>query len=148
MPSIGQYVASTAILASSANAFYSPAPMSMPTRFRTGRSTATSTQKLSMVLVDKPGNGENRMTETGFAEPLVEKKEFPGTSHGYQWVIKEALNEKKLNNFEKTKKAKPGLLVFDELEELAAQAKAKGGAQNLDEADINIRLKWMGLFHR
>ena len=58
------------------------------------------------------------------------------------------LQPAKLNNFEKTKKEKPGLLIFDELEELAAQAKAKGGAQNLDEADINIRLKWLGLFHR
>jgi hypothetical protein len=146
MPSISQYVAATAVLAGSANAFYSPAAISMPTRLRTIR--ATGPQKLSMVLVDKPGNGENRMTETGFAEPLVEKKEFPGSTHGYQWVIKESLNEKKLNNFEKTKAAKPGLMIMDELEELAAQAKAKGGAQNLDEADINIRLKWMGLFHR
>ena len=146
MPSISKYVAATAVLAGSANAFYSPSAIFMPTRLRTVR--ATGPQKLSMVLVDKPGNGENRMTETGFTEPLVEKKEFPGSTHGYQWVIKESLNEKKLNNFEKTKAAKPVLMIMDELEELAAQAKAKGGAQNLDEADINIRLKWMGLFHR
>ena len=65
-----------------------------------------------------------------------------------QWVVKDDLNEKKLNMHEKTKKAKPGLQIMDELEDLAAQARAKGGAQNLDEEDINVRLKWMGLFHR
>jgi|LauGreDrversion2_3_1035106.scaffolds.fasta_scaffold64084_2 hypothetical protein len=66
-----------------------------------------------------------------------------------QWVVKDdLLAESKLNSYEKTKKAKPGLAVMDTLEELAAQAKAKGGAQYLDEEDINIRLKWLGLFHR
>jgi len=103
---------------------------------------------VQMVLVGKPGTGENRMTETKFDQPLVEKKEFPGTIHGYQWVVKDDLNEKKLNMHEKTKKAKPGLQIMDELEDLAAEERAKGGAQNLDEEDINVRLKWMGLFHR
>jgi hypothetical protein len=145
MPSTSHYVAATAVLAGTANAFMAPGPLGLPAR---PRAIASGAQRLSMVLVDKPGNGENRMTPSGFSEPLVERKEFPGTTHGYQWVIKDTLNEKKLNNFEKTKKDKPGLLIFDELEELAEQAKAKGGAQNLDEADINIRLKWMGLFHR
>lgn len=65
-----------------------------------------------------------------------------------QWVVKDDLNDKKLNMHEKTKKAKPGLQIMDELEDLAAEARAKGGAQNLDEEDINVRLKWMGLFHR
>jgi len=66
-----------------------------------------------------------------------------------QWVVKDdLLVESKLNSYEKTKKAKAGLAVMDTLEELAAQAKAKGGAQYLDEEDINIRLKWLGLFHR
>jgi sulfite reductase beta subunit-like hemoprotein len=66
-----------------------------------------------------------------------------------QWVVKDdLLVESKLNSYEKAKKAKAGLAVMDTLEELAAQAKAKGGAQYLDEEDINIRLKWLGLFHR
>jgi hypothetical protein len=65
-----------------------------------------------------------------------------------QWVIKDSLDPKKLNMHEKTKLAKPGLKIMEELESLAAQAKEKGGAHNLDEEDINVRLKWMGLFHR
>ena len=43
--------------------------------------------------------------------------------------MKSDLDEKKLNMHEKTKKAKPGLIIMDELEELAKQASAKGGAQ-------------------
>ena len=80
--------------------------------------------------------------------PLTERKEFPGTLHGYQWVVRDVVAEKKLNAPEKLKKAKPGLQIMDELEALAEEAKAKGGAQFLDEDDINSRLKWMGLFHR
>jgi ferredoxin-nitrite reductase len=152
MPSTSHYVAATAVLASSASAFIAPAPMGLPARQGHGGGrappTAVGARKLSMVLVDKPGSGKNRMTETAFTEPLVEKKEFPGSLHGYQWVVKDSLPDKKLNMHEKTKKAKPGLQIMEELEDLAQQAKDKGGAQNLDEEDINVRLKWMGLFHR
>ncbi len=44
-------------------------------------------------------------------------------------MITEALNEKKLSLQEKVKVAKPGLAILEELEALAAEAKAKGGAQ-------------------
>ena len=82
MPTTSQCVAATAILAGSASAFMAPQPMALQNR---GRVTTQSRAKsLKMVLVDKPGTGENRMTPTAFGEPLVEKKEFPGTIHGYQ----------------------------------------------------------------
>ena len=73
------YAAATAILAGSASAFVAPAPLGLPARHC--RSPAAGVQ---MVLVGKPGTGKNRMTETKFDQPLVEKKEFPGTIHGYQ----------------------------------------------------------------
>ena len=61
------------------------APQPMALQKRGGRVTTQSRAKsLSMVTVDKPGTGENRMTPTAFGEPLVEKKEYPGTIHGYQ----------------------------------------------------------------
>jgi hypothetical protein len=145
MPSTQHYVAATAILAGSASAFVAPAPLGLSAR-RLGRAPATGLHSTKM---EKPGTANNRMTETKFDVPLVEKREFPGTIHGYQWVVKDdLLVESKLNSYEKAKKAKAGLAVMDTLEELAAQAKAKGGAQYLDEEDINIRLKWLGLFHR
>jgi hypothetical protein len=82
MPTTSQCVAAAAILAGSASAFMAPQPMALQNR---GRVTTQSRAKsLKMVLVDKPGTGENRMTPTAFGEPLVEKKEFPGTIHGYQ----------------------------------------------------------------
>jgi ferredoxin-nitrite reductase len=96
----------------------------------------------------KPGTGENRMTTTGFKVPLVEKVSVP-SSQGYEWKVKaDVLDAKKLNMQEKVKLAKPGLSIIDELEKLAAEAKEKGGAQHLDDDDITLRLKWMGLFHR
>ena len=48
---------------------------------------------------------------------------------GYEYVITDALNEKKLSLQEKVKLAKPGLAILEELEALAAEAKEKGGAQ-------------------
>jgi hypothetical protein len=39
--------------------------------------------------------------------------------------------------------------MLDELKALAAEAKAKGGAQHCDDQpSVNLRLKWLGLFHR
>ena len=148
MPTTCQYAAATAVLAGElASAFIAPAPA--PAGLQRARAVRQAAPRLSMELDHgKPGTGKNRMTDTGFAEPLVERKEFPGTLHGYQWVVKDVVAEKKLNAPEKLKKAKPGLQIMDELEALAEEAKAKGGAQFLDEDDINSRLKWMGLFHR
>lgn len=48
---------------------------------------------------------------------------------GYEYTIIEDLQEKKLNLQEKVKLASPGLSVMQRLEDLAALAKEKGGAQ-------------------
>lgn len=76
MPTTSQCVAATALLAGTASAFVAPQPMRSQ--------SLMGSRKLGMALVDKPGTGENRMTPTGFGEPLVEKKQFPGMAHGYQ----------------------------------------------------------------
>jgi ferredoxin-nitrite reductase len=106
---------------------------------------------LSMSIAEgkKVGTGNNRMTETGFSQPLVKKIEV-SHSAGYEYVVVDELNEKKFSPQEKIKKAKPGLAVLDELEMLAEEAKKVGGAHNMKgfEQDVNVRLKWLGLFHR
>jgi len=89
------------------------------------------------------------MNDDGFVEPLVQRVELPDVSHGFEYQIKtDKLNMKKLNAFEKVKIAKGGMRIIDDIEKLAAEAKEKGGAEFLDQDDINIRLKWLGLFHR
>lgn len=50
---------------------------------------------------------------------------------------------KKLNKFERFKAKKDGLAVRDELEALV-----RAGWENIDEDDLNHRLKWLGLFFR
>lgn len=49
----------------------------------------------------------------------------------------------KLNKVEKVKAAKDGLAVKDELEHFA-----QIGWENVDKADLEVRLKWLGLFFR
>jgi hypothetical protein len=52
-----------------------------------------------------------------------------GYGSKFEYVITDALNEKKLSIQEKVKLAKPGLAILEELEALQAEAIAKGGAQ-------------------
>ena len=49
----------------------------------------------------------------------------------------------KLNKVEKVKAAKDGLAVRDELEKLVEQ-----GWENMDKGDLEVRLKWLGVFFR
>lgn len=130
-----------------ADAFMAPMAPGAP-KLSMRRQGATS---LSMSIKEekKVGTGNNRMTDTGFTEPLVERVEYP-SSHGFEYVVKDVLNEKKFSKQEKVKKEKPGMSIFDELETLAAEARRVGGADKMVgfEADVNVRLKWLGLFHR
>jgi len=104
---------------------------------------------MAATAVDKPGTGKNRMTDTGFSQPLVERVELPGTTQGFEYRVRSDLEEKKLNMQEKVKFEKAGLTALDMLKDLAAEAKAKGGAQHCDDQpSVNLRLKWLGLFHR
>jgi ferredoxin-nitrite reductase len=53
------------------------------------------------------------------------------------------LEGKKLNKIEQNKAAKDGLLVGSEIEEFA-----RLGWENVDETDLQLRLKWYGMFWR
>lgn len=131
----------------SADAFM-PAP-AMPANNRASRRAMPLSGLTMVAAVNKPGTGKNRMTESGFSQPLVERVELPGTTQGFEYRVKSDLDPKKLNMQEKVKVEKPGLSALDELQKLADEAKAKGGAQHCDDQpSVNLRLKWLGLFHR
>ena len=53
------------------------------------------------------------------------------------------LENKKLNKIEQNKAAKDGLLVGNEIEEFA-----RIGWEEVDETDLQLRLKWYGMFWR
>ena len=53
------------------------------------------------------------------------------------------LNDKKLNKIEKQKAEKDGLKIFEELDDYALK-----GWEEMDEVDLQMRLKWYGLFWR
>ena len=53
------------------------------------------------------------------------------------------LENKKLNKIEQNKASKDGLLVGDEIEEFA-----RIGWEEVDETDLQLRLKWYGMFWR
>ena len=53
------------------------------------------------------------------------------------------LEDKKLNKIERNKAAKDGLLVGNEIEEFA-----RVGWEEVDETDLQLRLKWYGMFWR
>jgi len=53
------------------------------------------------------------------------------------------LNDKKLNKIEKQKAEKDGLKIFEELGDYALK-----GWEEMDEVDLQMRLKWYGLFWR
>ena len=53
------------------------------------------------------------------------------------------LEGKKLNKIEQNKAAKDGLLVGSEIEKFAQL-----GWENVDETDLQLRLKWYGMFWR
>ncbi len=57
--------------------------------------------------------------------------------------MKSYLEGKKLNNIEKNKAQKDGLELGSELEELA-----KVGWEKIDKTDLELRLKWYGMFWR
>jgi len=56
---------------------------------------------------------------------------------------------KKANNFEKVKRAKCGSNMWTEVHELSALLKeGKSTFEELNLDDVEVRLKWAGLFHR
>ena len=84
-----------------------PSP-AVPSGRATRRAMPLAGLSMASTAVNKPGTGKNRMTETGFAQPLVERVELPGTTQGFEFKVRDDLDEKKLNMQEKVKKEKPG----------------------------------------
>ena len=58
-------------------------------------------------------------------------------------VMKSYLQEKKLNKIEQNKATKDGLLIGKEIENFA-----KIGWEEMDKTDLELRLKWYGMFWR
>ena len=56
---------------------------------------------------------------------------------------KKYLADKKLNKIEKNKQIKDGLEVFNQIEDFA-----KTGWEEMDKTDLELRLKWFGMFWR
>mmetsp|Transcript_18000 Transcript_18000/g.44334 ORF Transcript_18000/g.44334 Transcript_18000/m.44334 type:complete len:615 (+) Transcript_18000:9-1853(+) len=69
---------------------------------------------------------------------------------GADFVPKDVLEGAKgTNKFEKVKNAKDGTAAWTEVHELSAKLRAGETTwEDLDLDDINLRLKWAGLFHR
>jgi ferredoxin-nitrite reductase len=62
---------------------------------------------------------------------------------------RETATQKKINPFEKVKNKKCGSRMWTEVHELSAMLKAGTHTfADLDLDDVDIRLKWAGLFHR
>ncbi|XP_064981693.1 ferredoxin--nitrite reductase, chloroplastic-like [Musa acuminata AAA Group] len=76
-------------------------------------------------------------------EPRVEERE------GGYWVLKEKYREG-INPQEKVKLAKEpmSLVLEDGIRELAAKSMEEIDATKVHKDDIDVRLKWLGLFHR
>ena len=72
---------------------------------------------------------------------LVEIAHFSGIGGGESAMSVEA--KVKLNKVEKAKAEKDGLAVKDELEDFAQM-----GWENVDKTDLEVRLKWLGIFFR
>ena len=64
-------------------------------------------------------------------------------------AAREKAADKKANKFEKIKTAKCGSNMWTEVHELSALLKeGKYTFEELNLDDVNVRLKWAGLFHR
>lgn len=80
--------------------------------------------------------------EEGRVEPRVEERD------GY-WVVKEKFREG-INPQEKVKIEKEPMKLFMEngIEELSKLSMDQIDASKLNKDDVDVRLKWLGLFHR
>jgi len=74
--------------------------------------------------------------------------ELSGLQHLSEAARERAL-DKKANNFEKVKRAKCGSKMWTEVHELSALLReGKSTLEELNLDDVEVRLKWAGLFHR
>ena len=119
--------------------FLPPSPHATPassSRRRNGRARAA----VSMPSLSPPATGE---VPAERLEPRVEERE------GGYWVLKEK-NRTGLNPQEKVKLEKEpmGLFMEDGIKDLAKIPMEEIDAAKLTKDDVDVRLKWLGLFHR
>ena len=72
-------------------------------------------------------------------------KEINSKCNGFTTIElnKNYLADKKLNKIEKNKQVKDGLEIFEQIEDFA-----KTGWEEMDKTDLELRLKWFGMFWR
>lgn len=91
--------------------------------------------------------GSRRVVKVHAAAPEIDM-EVSGLKHLSPEARERAL-AKKANTFEKVKRAKCGSNMWTEVHELSALLKeGKSTFEELDLDDVEVRLKWAGLFHR
>lgn len=116
---------------------FSATSLPNPNRFsRTAKLHATPPQTVAV-----PPSGEAEIASERL-EPRVEEKD------GY-WVLKEKFRQG-INPAEKAKIEKEPMKLFMEngIEDLAKISLEEIEGSKLTKDDIDVRLKWLGLFHR
>uniref|UniRef100_A0A0C9RWS1 Ferredoxin--nitrite reductase, chloroplastic n=1 Tax=Wollemia nobilis TaxID=56998 RepID=A0A0C9RWS1_9CONI len=96
-----------------------------------------------VMAVANPGFASSQVSvETSRLEPRVEEKD------GY-WMLKEEFRGG-INPQEKIKLEKDPMKLFieNEIEELAKKPFEEIDSKKADKDDVDVRLKWLGLFHR
>ncbi|WOL20011.1 ferredoxin--nitrite reductase, chloroplastic [Canna indica] len=119
-----------------------------PTRFSPRRPTATVQRRMTVMATVTPAKeAASAAAENGLAEERLEPR-VEQTEGGY-WVLKEKYRAG-INPQEKVKLAKEpmSLVLEDGIRELAAKTMEEIDATKLHKEDIDVRLKWLGLFHR
>ncbi|XP_062221904.1 ferredoxin--nitrite reductase, chloroplastic [Phragmites australis] len=117
--------------------FLSPSPQAASSRWRPGSARAT----VSASAPSSPPAAAEVPAER--LEPRVEKRD------GGYWVLKEKYRTA-LNPQEKVKLEKEpmGLFMEDGIKDLAKIPMEEIDAAKITKDDVDIRLKWLGLFHR
>ena len=96
----------------------------------------------------RPASVSHRAVRTRAVAPPEYDMEVSGLKH-LSDSARELATQKKINNFEKVKNKKCGSKMWTEVHELSAMLKeGKYTFEELDLDDVDIRLKWAGLFHR
>lgn len=118
---------------------YSSSKASISTSSSTTRLHATPAQT---VAAPPAGPGASAGVDPDRLEPRVEEK-------GGYWVLKEKYRQG-INPQEKVKIQKDPMKLFMEngIEELAKIPLEEIDKSKLTKDDIDVRLKWLGLFHR
>jgi hypothetical protein len=103
---------------------------------------------MSLSMSFKARIGHSRSVHARAVAPPDYDLEVSGLKH-LPPGAREIATQKKINPFEKIKNKKCGSAMWSEVHELsAALREGKHTFEELDLDDVNVRLKWAGLFHR